>query len=268
MESAGSKKSILRWAVPALIWIGPALILWLFWTRVRGMLLDVFSFPFFVLGPGLCVSRLILLFRSHRSVGGKVWRAVLWTLIAGTILFFGLFTPHRIHRTAQRNAEQCFEAGVSQLQTAFDFQLPPLGKPETVTYHYYKTNAAIFESNAHILLCRYSQEDYLAEKASLEEKIPFRTEPLATANPSPGEDVLCISPYAQIGDDQFRFLRPRDGETGYESAFYHNCVVLVTNDTTREIGFIVFCDRDLDVAEDLTKFFREYCGWSVIRENR
>ena len=266
MEAANDKKRFSRWAVLTLIWIGPSLFLWLWWTPIRGVLLNYVTFPFFVLIPGLCVSRLILLFRSCRSVGGKIWRAILWTLIVGISLFFAVWSPFKIHRTAQRDAIQSFEAGAAKLLGDYRFELPELGEPETVTYHYCLTRAAVWQSTSHALLCRYSPEDYPAEKAALEERVQFRTEPLASDDPIFHPDAERLEPYVRIGNDEFRFLYPRNDQTdGFYGAFYKNCVLVVTNDATREIGYLVFYDYDLDLAEDLTEFLNEYCGWSAIR---
>lgn len=267
METTENNKPRLpKWAVLALIWIGPSLLLWLWWTQIRGVLLNYVSFPFFVLIPGLCVSRLILLFRSRRSVGGKIWRAVLWTLIVGIALFFAVWSPFEIHRSTRRDAEQKFEAGAAELRGGWSFDLPELGEPETLTYHYYLTRAAVWDSTAHALLCRYSPEDYPAEKAALEERVQFRTESLASDDPTFHPDAERLEPYVRIGNDEFRFLYPRNDQTdGFYGAFYKNCVLVVTNDETREIGYLVFYDYDLDLAEDLTEFINEYCGWSAIR---
>ena len=63
-------------------------------------------------------------------------------------------------------------------------------------------------------------------------------------------------------------LRPEDGEKGYYDTFYKRCLLVVTNDTEREIGYISFMDMDLELheARDLAEFVNEYCGWKYIRK--
>ena len=266
MEPANDKKRFSRWAVPAIILLGLTLALWCFWTYAWGLILNIVSFSFFVLGPALILTRLILLFRSYRSAGAKTWRTILYIGILLTVLFFGMVSFYQVHRATQRNAVEKFESALPEFGKQRDaFGTPELGTPEKTTYHYYKTVGVIFESYAHILLCRYSPEDYAAQKAALEEQFSFRTEPVIGDSDFNGENALLLEPYVRIGNDEFRFLFPWDGADEYGDRFFKTCLLFVTNDETHEIGFIAFDDDDLDEARDLTEFLNEYCGWSVIR---
>ena len=268
MELTNEKKRLSRWAVPALILIGLVLALWCFWTCVRGLILNVISFPFFVLGPALILTRLILLFRSNRSAGAKTWRTILYIGILLTVLFFGMFSPYQLHRSTRTDAVEKFENalpayGQHRARTALG--TPELGTPEEATYHYYRTAVAVFESHAHVLLCRYSSEDYTAQKDALEAQYSFRTEAVIGDSDFNGENALLLEPYVRIGNDEFRFLFPWDGANAYGDRFFKSCLLFVTNDETREIGFIAFDDDELDEAKDLTEFLNEYCGWKLIR---
>ena len=267
MELAENNKLHMpRWVVPARILLGLTLALWCFWTYARGLILNVFSFPFFVLGPALILTRLILLFRSKRSAGAKTWRTILWTGILLTVLFFGMVSFYQVHRATQRNAVEKFESALPGSGKQRDaFGTPELGTPEKTSYHYYKTVGVIFESNAHILLCRYSPEDYAAQKAALEAQYSFRTESVIGDSDFNGENALLLEPYVRIGNDEFRFLFPWDGANAYGDRFFKSCLLFVTNDETHEIGFIAFDDDELDEARDLTEFLNEYCGWKLIR---
>ena len=117
-----------------------------------------------------------------------------------------------------------------------------------------------------MLLCRYGAEDYQAEKAAVEARYVFRTKPLETGKVEDGE-TLTISPYARIGGDEFRFVLPEDDpeNKNVHYCFYHRSVMIVTNDETKEIGYLFFKDKELDVAEDLTEFLNNYCAWKLIR---
>ena len=266
METANDKKRFSRWAVVALISIGPIVALWCFWTCAWGLILNIFSFPFFVLGPALILTRLILLFRSHRSAGAKTWRTILYIGILLTVLFFGMVSFYQVHRATQRNAVEKFESALPGSGKQRDaFGTPELGTPEKTSYHYYKTVGVIFESNAHILLCRYSPEDYAAQKAALEARYSFRTDPVIGYSKLNGDDALLLDPYVRIGNDEFRFLFPWDGADDYGDRFFKRCLLFVTNDETHEIGFVAFDDDDLDEARDLTEVLNEECGWKLIR---
>lgn len=269
MELTNHKSHLPRWAILALIWIGPLLAHWCFWTFACGLILNIISFPFFVLGPGLIVSRLIFLLRSRRSIRAKTGRAIFYVALLFLLLFLGLFSPHQIHRSSQRNAVARFGSTLpdsDKRSTAFGS--PTLGAPEKTTYHYYKTCAAVFESHAHILLCRYSPADYAAQKDKLERQYAFRTEALIGSPDLRGESTLLIEPYVRIENDEFRFLFPWDGANEYGDRYFKTCLMFVTNDETHEIGFIAFDDGDLDEAKDLTQFITDYCGWSVIRSSK
>ena len=89
MELTSHNKRLPGLGLPVLIWFGPLLILWCFWTCVWGMRLNIISFLFFVLGPGLILTRLIFLHRSRRGNLAKVWRALLYTVFLFVLL--GLF---------------------------------------------------------------------------------------------------------------------------------------------------------------------------------
>lgn len=266
MESEKKKSTLLALGQGLLILAPVLAALWCFWHFVRGVILNIFSFPFFVLIPGLILTRLFFLFRSRRSTGAKAWRIVLYACLLIFLLVIALLSPFEIHRSTRNNARERFELALENSTLCEALGSPELGTPESIRYHYYKTSFAIFESHAHILLCRYSPEDYAARKASLEAQYAFRTEPLIGNVSMDGENALLLEPCARIGDDEFRFLYPGDGANDYGARFYKRCLLFVTNDVTHEIAFVAFSDDDLDEAEDLTWFLNEYCGWRLIRK--
>lgn len=241
-------------------------ILWCFWHFALGIILNLISFQFFVLLPGLMITRMVFLFRSRRSVGAKVWRCVVCAGLLICALFFGMFSPYQIHRSTRDNARDRFLHAIENSKRSEAFGSPELGAPESMCYHYYRTGAAIFESHAHILLCRYSPDDYATEKDSLEAQYEFRTEPLIGNVSMNGENALLLKPYARIGDDEFRFLYPWDGANEYGARYFKGCLLFVTNDETHEIAFVSFDDDELDEAVNLAQFLYEDCGWRLIRK--
>ena len=113
-----------------------------------------------------------------------------------------------------------------------------LGTPESLEYHSYDTNAlVVFQSQSCTLLCRYADEDYDAAKAALEARYRFRTELMDTEYAFGDKQVKQIEPYTRIGDDFFRVLMPRDGEREFADDFYKGCILIMTNDVRREIGY-------------------------------
>ena len=86
MELINDKKRLPRRAVLTLIWVGPVLALELFWRLAFHLYLTALSWLLLVLIPGLCVTRLIYLFRRCRQ------RAVRkgWVVFLISVLYLAL----------------------------------------------------------------------------------------------------------------------------------------------------------------------------------
>jgi len=214
---------------------------------------------------GLIITRLIFLFRSCRAVGAKVWRCVVWIILTIFLFFFSLFflSLGEHHRVTEVNARQEFEEAVEHV---YPEALPAplkLGSPKSIVLHKYLNYAIIFQTRSYTLLCQYDDADYSAAIAALENRYCFRTELLDAGYVDNPEKQL-IEPYAEIGNDHFRFLYPNNEDKPIRE-FYKRSLLVVTNDVEREIGYILFDDFDLDEAEDLTEFINEYCGWKYVR---
>ena len=277
MDAAEKKPLLPSWAVKTLIWCGPTLFFLLVDTAIFGLVPEKETIFTFCLIPlfGLMVSRLIFLFRSRRSVGAKIGLTILWLLLQALLWIFALFFPINLYHYSQESAPEQFEDHFSKLyylsttpqDTPKRLLFPlELGTPEALEYHSYDTSGLmIFQSQSCTLLCRYADEDYEAAKAALEARYRFRTELMNTEYSFGYKQVKQIEPYTRIGDDFFRVLMPRDGEREFDGAFYKFCILIVTNDVRREIGYIAFSDFDLDMAEDLAMFLNDNCGWKHIR---
>ncbi len=265
MESTVAKHRFPKWAVNLLIWCCPTLALLLAYACIPSIILDRDTIASFVpiLLTGLIVTRLIFLFRSHRTIGAKIWRAVIWMILLIVQLFLFTFFPLKLYRTTKQNAQNQFEATVANvLPDALSSPLK-LESPESIVLHKYLFINPIYTQKADTLLCKYNASDYEVAKTALENQYSFRTEPLNNGCVDDPENML-IDPYIRIGDDTFRFLSPKDGyDSGWE--FYKRSLLVVTNDTEHEIGYILFNDFELDWAENLTEFIIEECGWKYIR---
>ena len=276
MDAAEKKNLLPSWAVKTLIWCGPTLFFLLVDTAILGLVPEKETIFTFYLIPlfGLMVTRMIFLFCSRRSIGAKIGLTGLWLLLQALLWFVALFFPINLYHCVREDAPEQFEDHFSKLyfvcmtpQDPLKRLLFPLelGTPEAQEYHRYDKHAAIFLSQSCTLLCRYGEEDYEAAKTALETRYRFRTELMDTEHSFGDKQVKQIEPYTHIGDDFFRVLMPRDGEREFDGAFYKFCILIVTNDVRREIGYIAFADFDLDVAEDLAEFLNDYCGWKHIR---
>ena len=265
MDASQQKTPRLRGWTLALIWLGPTAALWGFWVLGKGLLFAWPSFLSLILLPGLAATRLMLVFRSQRGDVSKSIRIALLLGLAMLLLFFGQFLGPRFYRTSHGNPLQKLEDFLPEGSNGrAALGSPELGSPEEMTLHEYESNVLVFTSQAKILLCRYSPEDYPRQKERLEAQYRFRTEPLETGL-SQGEEPRTLQPYARLGADEFRFLWPQDGANQYGDRFYMSCLLLITNDSTRELGFLAFRDEDLDLAPDLPKFLQTYCGWELVR---
>ena len=267
MEEVKQKRPLPDWAVKLLIWVGPSLALLLLHMWGFGLVLSEGTWITFCLVPifGLILTRLVFLFCSRRPAADKTWRTILWVIVLVILWFFALFFPRELHRCTRIRPRERFEAAYCEIFPE-DRLLPlELGEPESVECHSYVWSVLIFESHSRTLLCRYGAADYPEAKAALEARYRFRTKPLDTEWDAPGKEVKQIEPYTSIGDDSFRFLLPGDGDDLYGDRFYKRCLLVVTNDARHEIGYVLFDDFDLDVAEDLGEFLMGYCGWRYIR---
>ncbi len=269
MEMTEPNRRMPKWAADLLIWCCPTVALILAFVCIQGLTPNrrtVIALIMLLL-VGLIVSRLIFLLRSQRTAGAKIWRSIVWTILLSVLCFFGFFFFFILgehHRSIKTNAQSKFEATV---ETILPEVLPvpmELGSPESVVLHKHVIRFIVFQTYSYTLLCRYDPAGYEAEKAALDARYDFRTEPLDTGRGNGSENVL-IEPRVSIGNDEFRFLYPKDGDSQY-TEFYKESFLIVTNDETREIGYILFIDLDLDYMEDLTEFVTDYCGWNYIRE--
>ena len=208
MEEVKQKRRLPDWAVKLLIWVGPSLALLLLHMWGFGLVLSDGTWITFCLVPifGLILTRLVFLFRSRRSAGGKVWRTSIWVIVLVPLWFFALFFPRELHRCTRIRPRERFEEAYCKVFPE-DRLLPlELGEPEAVECHSYMWSLLIYESHSRTLLCRYGEADYPEAKAALEARYRFRTEPLDTEWAAPGKEVKQIEPYTSIGDDSFRFL--------------------------------------------------------------
>ena len=245
-----------------LIWCLPTLILLSIGVFGFGLIPNRTSILSFVmiLILGLIITRLIFLF-SGRKAGVKSSSVVLWIIILSVAVFLTPLMPRTLHHSTKTDAVSKFEAGVSNLSYAADFDSLDIGSVRSTEYHTFATSQLFFRSQSYMLICSYNEKEYEEALALIKDRYYFRTKQLGTGSFGDKNSEKTIAPYAMIEDDCFHFVVPGNGSS---YPFYKECLLIMNNDVKHEIAYIAFSDFDLDVADDLVEFLNQYCGWRYI----
>lgn len=191
-------------------------------------------------------------------------------VIGALLVSSALSDADTVFQTTTEDAAAAFVSAVSKEDISGASVLLPLdlGRTESEAYYCYRKSVYLFESVCHVLLCRYAAADYQAVRIAAEARYPLRTKALETGEFRDGKPVT-IPPYGKLGDDEFRFIMPKDQpeDPSIRYYFYHHSVMLICNDAAHEIGYLVFRDKDLDGAKDLSEFLKQDCGWRLIWPN-
>ena len=137
-------------------------------------------------------------------------------------------------------------------------ELSQVGQYIDIEYHRVFQTALFFSWETDYLICKYTPEEYEIQKAELEEKYVFQTEP-----PEPSYHDITCEPTAEVGEYQFRFLNFE--EYSHEIYFPQDLILIGNSDKTQEILYIAFKDFDLDYISDLEDFILNELGWKYIR---
>lgn len=243
----------------------PALILLSIALFGLGLIPNRASIPAFVmvLALGLIISKLLFLLLSGKKTGIKLSSLALWLFIFILAVVFSVFMPRTVHRSTKADAVSRFEARVSGLSYATEFDSLEVGSAYSAEYHSFSKSEVFFESQSCALICRYDEGGYEEALASIEDRYDFRTKQLETGRPGDKNQEKTTVPYAVIGDDCFRVVSPGD----YSSTpFYKECLLIMNNDVKRAVAYIAFSDVHLDYGDELAEFINESCGWKYIRE--
>lgn len=211
----------------------------------------------FILLPLVALLLLAFLIFSQMKAGKKtayvIFLLILFVFAFIAINIFGKFEmldSYKNGHVAEKYAE-----------VAADFDPMPslteIGQPENIEYcDYFSSQGLIFTCDADALICKYSEAEYEDQKALLEGKYIFQSEPMR------GYKYSC-EPAVQIDGYYFRTLSISD--YGQEIYFPKRLVFIATNDEAQEIVYMAFYDDDLDYIESLTDFINEDCGWKHMR---
>lgn len=246
---------ILAFAAACLLPLAAVLlgvILWMGSTIVN----ISFVFGYIVIPSAAVILSALLIFSDMRPVKKTVF--VILSLVALTYVFFranflGLFEMLDHY---EGEAVSCYE---TVTDTFSDMpSLSEVGEPEKLEYYdYFSQQAIFFTCDADVLICKYGEADYGNQKASVLDSYEFQEEPLNACG-------YTIEPTVQLDGYSFHILAVSDTYAG-ELYYPKRLVLVATNDETREIVYMSFCDDDLDYIESLTDFILHSCGWKYMR---
>lgn len=215
------------------------------------MLTGSIIFTFFAL-PLIAVFLFIIILIKVKKIWAKVATCIV-VLLASLFCFVGFCGFQKYERI------ECYENEELQEQyaentNAFMPELTEVSESEKLEYYHYEGSGAIFQWNSQSLICKYSDEEYLKQKASLEGKYVFQTDAIKWA------EHIC-EPTIEIDGFSFRMLSRNE----YEIDYPKKVGLIATNDETREIVYICYNDQDRDYIESLEEFILDECGWKHIR---
>ncbi len=156
------------------------------------------------------------------------------------------------------------EAGQRYTEAEFLNELMPaltdIGEPLDMEYIHFRYNAFIFLGDTDYLICRYTPEEYQAQKAQLEKTYRFR------------EDNITLHEYEfapRAVLDGYQFRMADEIEASSPPFWYPKYMVLVgCSDETNQIIYLSYFDTDLDYITSIPDFLHTECGWNYIRSSR
>lgn len=215
------------------------------------LLTNSIIFTFFAL-PIIAVLLFVIILVKIKKTWAKVVMCIV-VLIASLFCFVG-FCGFQEYESIKCYENEELQEQYAENTNAFMPALTEISKPEKLEYYHYEGSGAIFQWKSQSLICKYSDEEYLQQKASLEEKYVFQTEIIKR------DEYICESTI-EIDGYSFRML----SRTEYEMDYPKDVVLIATNDATREIVYLSFYDQDLDYIDSLEGFILDNCGWEHIR---
>lgn len=109
------------------------------------------------------------------------------------------------------------------------------------------------------MICRYDQSEYLRQKALLDQKYTFQTDPMYSS------DYVC-QPTAQIDGYHFRLLSI-EGDYQEYVEYPKHLTLIACSDQTNEIVYVSFRDDDLDDISSLEELISQDLGWTYVMQS-
>lgn len=225
------------------------------WQLIRGVVFTPAVAITYFLIPLITVG----LLATHIFCLRKTWlkiisSAAILLLLPVAFLFSVIFTGHTQIKHYQGAEARAYYASVKSEYTLMP-ELTEVGRPLDIEC-YNVFSSAIFSDKADYLICRYTPDEYETQKAELERKYIFQTEPIIHS------DGKC-EPMADIDGYQFRLLSIKEHKKGL---YYPKRIILIgCSDEKLKIVYIAFENLDLDYIPSLKEFIIHSCGWKYIR---
>lgn len=229
------------------------------------MLLTVntlFNVAFAVTFAVLPLCFVLLLWPIWMTRKPKAWLRVLLSVVLSVVFLLSVLFMLAVGKyemlDCYKRDEMTAPYTEMQRKNSFMPSLSDVGAPEeTVYYDYFSQQMGFFTCDAEILICRYGEEAYRQEKARLETAHTFQVDPLKSCG------YTCDAT-AELDGYAFRVVAYEEGGS-WDECFPKSMFLIATNDTTREIVYLSFCDDDRDYITDLSDFIRNECGWKHVR---
>jgi hypothetical protein len=253
MKEKSAISLIIELLFPAIfIGIGAFLI-------TRGALVNLYHFVIFIALPILFVI-LTLLYRAAESGVVRVLISILIVPLVIVMLILAIFNGSEFLRSYD-GEELKAKYNAAREETDFLPALDEIGNSEKTEYYsFHKIMGSMFICDSYTLIAEYGEEEYLNQKAMIEEKYEFVTE---ADSGNLGDDEYTCLPYADIDGFHFRRLKDKEDASFYD-AYPKKVHLIGVNDETFEIVYMYFYDFDLDVITSLDSFINGDCGWKYI----
>lgn len=218
----------------------------------NGMILtSSFIFTFFAL-PLIAILLFFIILVKVKKTWAKVVMCIV-VLLASLFCFVG-FCGFQKYEIVNHYENEEVQVHYAENSNELMPRLSELSNPQKVDYYHYEGEGFIFLWQSDSLICKYSDEEYLEQKASLEEKYVFQTDVIKW------DEHIC-EPTIEIDGYSFRMLSRNE----YEMDYPKDVVFIATNDETREIVYVCYNDQDRDYIESVEEFILDECGWKHIR---
>lgn len=215
-------------------------------VTVRHSIINIsFVLTFFAL-PFIGLYLIFRLIFSHKKIIVKTVLSVI-TAVVSISLIFGFFMVGGFEELTRYKNEKVETPYLKIINDSMP-ELNELGNPVNIELFKYYSSFAVFHYDTDILICKYNEDEYSLQKEQLDEKYIFLKEYDGNTEVS-----------SNIGDYYFRLL------SAVASDFPEEVILVATNDETKEIAYINYCDGYRAYIELSEKFIKNYCGWKYIR---
>lgn len=133
-------------------------------------------------------------------------------------------------------------------------KISDLGNFESLEYHHIWSYGFIFSWDTDYFIYEYNTDEYQIKKEMLEETLFYQHEPLSLHG-------YTIEPTITLNGYTFTMLSFQYDMLSYPKSIFF----IITNDETKEIGYMWYVDNDIDYVSSLKQLILDDSGWKYIR---